>query len=247
VKAAAVIACTDLARLDVADWLADATGSDPPGPEHQDRVPPKDPAGPTAGATPDRDPPVEMADWSPSDQVTRLAQELTRSQWDVIVVELAGDHSDIKAVGHDLAQHGWCDLLVGLIRVVEHYRAVLKAIPNDAKKTVKRAILDSSQHPLRAHVSERVVDIVVDRVWGVFLAAITGGVPALTALSSDELLRDLRILAVFICPAPEHHAEVREHAMKPLGDEATEILKDETKAQLAKVFSEWSHPNAHHP
>jgi hypothetical protein len=164
-----------------------------------------------------------------------------------MVVELASDHSDITAVGHDLAQHGWCDLLVGLVRVVEHFRAALKAIPDDAKKTVKRAILDSSQHPFRAHVGERVVDIVVDRVWGVFLAAITGGVPALTALSSDELLRDLRILAVFICPAPERHPEVREHAMKPLGDEAVEILKDETKARLAKVFSEWSHPDADHP
>jgi hypothetical protein len=49
---------------------------------------------------------------------------------------------------------------------------------------------------------------------------------------------------VFICPAPEDHPEIREHAMKPLGDDARQILTDETRHRLALLFTEWQPPDA---
>lgn len=68
----------------------------------------------------------------------------------------------------------------------------------------------------RAHVTEAVVNIVMDKVWHAFVAAAFGGIPLLDVLSNDDALRALRILAVFICPAPEEHEAVRQHALKPL-------------------------------
>jgi hypothetical protein len=65
------------------------------------------------------------------------------------------------------------------------------------------------------------------------------GVPLLDILSNDDALRALRILAVFICPAPEQHEAVRQHALKPLRDDTTKILTDRTKARLNLLFAEW--------
>jgi hypothetical protein len=45
---------------------------------------------------------------------------------------------------------------------------------------------------------------------------------------------------VFICPAPEDHKEVREHALEPLRDDARAIITAQTKARLARLFDEWT-------
>jgi hypothetical protein len=45
---------------------------------------------------------------------------------------------------------------------------------------------------------------------------------------------------VFTCPAPQNHKEVYEYALKPLGDDAVEILREQTKKRLAKVFDDWT-------
>ncbi|WP_112726156.1 hypothetical protein [Micromonospora noduli] len=49
----------------------------------------------------------------------------------------------------------------------------------------------------------------------------------------------LQILAVFICPAPAQHPAVRQHALKPLGEDATKILTSQTKTRLAELFTDW--------
>jgi hypothetical protein len=76
-------------------------------------------------------------------------------------------------------------------------------------------------------------------VWHAFVAAAFGGIPLLDILSNDDALRALRILAVFICPAPEEHEAVRRHALKPLGNDVAKILNDQTKTRLAVLFAEW--------
>jgi hypothetical protein len=40
-------------------------------------------------------------------------------------------------------------------------------------------------------------------------------------------------------PALGEHAEVREHALKPLGEEVKGLLSDEVKPRLAELFAEW--------
>jgi len=92
----------------------------------------------------------------------------------------------------------------------------------------------------RPHVTSAVVDIVVDRVWSAFKGTMFGNVPLLSVITHEETLRSLRILAVFICPAPEDHKEVREHALEPLYDDARAIITAQTKARLARLFDEWT-------
>jgi len=176
---------------------------------------------------------------SPVDEVELFAKAMTQSAWPEIAAELGDDTEAVKEVKRQLAHHGWCDLFVGLIQVVDTYGKVLNKIPEWAKRRVREAILDSSMQNARSHVTSAVVDIVVDRVWSAFKGAMIGNIPLLNIITHEDALRSLRILAVFICPAPEDHKEVRERALKPLGDDARNILTAQTKARLAKLFDEW--------
>ena len=177
---------------------------------------------------------------SPVEQVVIFAEAMTQSIWPEIAAELDRNIERASDVKRQLAYHGWCDLFIGLVQVVEVYQDALDRIPESAKNLVKQAILGSSMQAKRPYVTSAVVDIVVDKVWGAFKGAMFAHVPMLRILSSEDTLRSLRILAVFTCPAPEHHKEVREHALKPLGDDARKILTEQTKTRLAKLFDEWA-------
>lgn len=171
-------------------------------------------------------------------QVEIFAKAMT-STWPEIAAEL-GDTKSARDIKRELAYHGWCDLFIGLVRVIETSRHALGKIQEAAKEAVKRAILRSSMDAKRPHVTNDVVDVVVDRIWQAFKGAMVGQVPLLSIITREEALRSLRILAVFTCPAPEKHKEVREHALKPLGDDARRIITEQTKARLAKLFDEWA-------
>ncbi len=171
-------------------------------------------------------------------QVEIFARAMT-STWPEIAAEL-GDTKSARDIKRELAYHGWCDLFIGIVRMIETTRHALDKIPETAKEVVKRAIRRSSMDAKRSHVTNHVVDIVVDRVWQAFKGAMVAQVPLLSIITREEALRNLRILAVFTCPAPEKHKEVREHALKPLGDDARQILTEKTKERLAKLFDEWA-------
>jgi hypothetical protein len=203
------VLASDLARLDIVDWLAQ-----PPGP------PEDKPAVPCPSAV---------------EQVTILAKEMTRGTWQQIATQLDRATANPRAVKQELANHGWCDLFVAMVQAIETAQGVFRIIPDKAKSIMLAAPTQES----RTHVDEAVIDLVVDPVWQAFEAAAFGGVPLLDVLSEDEALRALRVLAVFLCPAPEKHEAVRRHALKPLGDDATKILTDQTTARLAVLFAEW--------
>ncbi|CCH17839.1 hypothetical protein [Micromonospora lupini] len=81
-------ATTDLARVDIADWFAA-----PPPP-----------------AVPEDGEPYP----TPAEQVTALAEEMTRGAWREIVTELDRATPDATSVKRDLTNHFWCDLFIGL-------------------------------------------------------------------------------------------------------------------------------------
>ncbi|MEU4532499.1 hypothetical protein AB0F49_30130 [Micromonospora ureilytica] len=200
---------TDLARVDIADWLA--APSPPAGPEDGEPYP------------------------TPAEQVTALAEEMTRGAWREIVTELDRATQDTTSVKRDLTNHFWCDLFIGLVQAIEMTRRGFDSIPNK----VKALILGSALQADRPHVTEAVVGLIVDKAWHGIQAAAFAGAPLLDLISNEEALRALRILAVFICPAPAQHAAVRQHALKPLGDDTTKILTDQTKTRLAELFTDW--------
>lgn len=168
-----------------------------------------------------------------ANRVTALAEAMTRATWAEIANEI-GDTPDALNVKRDLAKHGWCDLLVGMIQAIESLNKAIQMIPDEAKTDIKRAILNSTMQGGRARVTSEIVDVVVDRVWQALLVQVP-----LLGIDTEQTLRALRILAVFICPAPESHKEVRVHALKPLGDDAREILSSKTKDRLTELFADW--------
>ena len=200
----------DLARLDVADWLAEQGGP------------------PTAGGRP-----------SAVDLVILLAGSLTSQTWPDIERDLRDRGADQRAVRLQLARHFWCDLLLGLVRVVESADDVLRTMPIAAKALVREVLRDSSVDAGRPGVTGAVVNVVLDRVWAGLVGAALGGRPLLAVVGAEDTARALRILALFLCPSPARHREVREHALKPLGDDVSEILTDPTKDRLATLFEEW--------
>ncbi|MFL6114738.1 MAG: hypothetical protein ACJ786_25800 [Catenulispora sp.] len=211
---------TDLARVDVTDWLAGQASTDPSEPRQPT----------TSGA----EHPAAV------EQVTTLAEAMAEGTWPEIAAtfedQMPGTASEVK---RGLASHFWCDLFVGLVMSIENVQGALQDIPDTAKEDVKDAILRSSMRGSRKQVTGVVVDIVLNRVWTAFKAAAFAQVPLLATLSRDDVLRDLRILAVFTCPAPGEHKEVREHALKPLDDEARRFLTDKTRARLGELFAGW--------
>lgn len=216
---------TDLARLDIADWLATGIRDETPG---HDRT--------AQARRPDHATNIRI---SPFCQVDAFAEAMTKDAWQEIGAELDRDVSRSREIKRELANHVWCDLFVGLVRAIEISQGVLNRLPDAATDIVKQVILGSTLQGGRAHVTEAVVDIVVSRVWRAFRTATFNAVPLLNIVGSEEALRALRILAVFICPAPGRHLEVREYALKPLGSDIHDILTEQTKARLAELFADW--------
>ncbi|MEV4693059.1 hypothetical protein AB0K27_18315 [Micromonospora echinospora] len=202
-------AATDLARVDIAEWLAS------PSPPH-------------TGAEADEDHP------SPAEQVAALAKEMARGAWREITPELYRAAADAQGIRRDLRHHGWCDLFIAMARVIEVTRRGFDSIPGQVKDMILRSPLQAG----RPNVTEAVVGLIVDKAWRGFQVAAFSGVPLLDLISNEEALRALRILAVFICPAPAQHPAVRQHALTPLGEDATKILTDRTRARLAELFTD---------
>ena len=161
---------------------------------------------------------------------------VTVEPWQSISAAL-GDDKLAQAAKQQLAQHGWCDLLIGVVRAIEKFGKVIDKLPDKATAFICRVVLGSSIHKKRPQVDKKVVRLVVDKVLGAVKAVAAAKLPIFAAITNDGVLRMLRILAVFSCPAPEDHPEVREHALDPLGDELLGILTDEAKDRLREVFA----------
>lgn len=230
----------ELARLDMADWLA--VDADPAhAATRAARTRGVSRGGPGSGEKP-RPRTGRVPHPTTVEQVTTLAAAMAAGTWPDLSADLDATVRSPKSVKKQLACHVWCDLFVGLIEVIEDSRRALDQIPAEAKTVIKGAVLGSSKQGLRAEITAEVVDLVVDRVWPTFQAALFANVPLVSLVTNDEALRSLRILAVFICPAPAEHKEVQIHAVKPLGEDACDVLTDETKQRLASLFRDWHAP-----
>ncbi|AVT35997.1 hypothetical protein C6W10_05440 [Plantactinospora sp. BB1] len=217
----------DLARLDAVDWLAGSSGDGAPGRTRQDS---ERASGGGRGAE---------SHVQPAEQVSVLAKAMATETWPRISGRLDQVTPHPRDVRRELAHHGWCDLLVGMIRVIESVNGPLRALSRMPASLIKDAILTSSAQDARPHVTAAVVGLVVDEVWRAFIAVACGGGSPFGLLGGEEALRALRILAVFICPAPRRHPEVRRYALKPLGEDVHHILTAQTEARLAELFAEW--------
>ncbi|WP_433082340.1 hypothetical protein ACQP1P_01470 [Dactylosporangium sp. CA-052675] len=184
----------DLARIDISDWLS-AEGRR----TRLANVAEPEDARPTV-----------------TEQVEALAEGLAQNTWDRIAAELP----EPVAIGREFADHGWCDLLVGLARGVE----ARHGLDEEAREWMRLALTESSRAPHRPRVDKNTADVVVGHVWEALRAGSYGWL--------ERDLRSLRVLAVFMCPAPEAHAEVREHALGPAAGMLTERTRDRLQRLL---------------
>lgn len=218
--------CVDLIRLDIADYLyrdnlrrqtvgkaSDSDLSEPDAPHE---------------STSDRDWVVELAERIMGDTWQAIASEL-----DQIALERGAAAKKIKGVKAELASHTWCDLLVGVIRLIEDAGEIVDELAEEAKNFVRDAIQGSTRQGWRAHVTRTIVDLVLDRAWPAFTrVALAVTLPVL----DTTVLRALRMLAVFACPDPERHSEVRCHALIPLLADGLGIVTEETKRAIGPLL-----------
>ncbi|MCK9900618.1 hypothetical protein MXD63_11080 [Frankia sp. Cpl3] len=178
------------------------------------------------------------------DQVEAMADLLARDVWLTVRDDLdevaRRSGLDPEQVRIGLANHGWCDLIVGIVRVMEVANGVMGRVENRARSAIVWAITQSSMQSGRQQVVEQVVEFLVDKVWSALIEALKRAASPLDALTNEDLLRLLRIIAVFICPAPARHFEVRRYALEPLGEDARGYLTDQTKEYLGQVFVDWT-------
>lgn len=251
-------AAMDLVRIDCADWLARSAARSVPdsapvprrelrteteetlgsrsgaGEEHGTQTPVGESGGSAHEVEADSDRPDAV------EQVAAFARAMTRDIWQDVLAELDGSPEEIKAIRLQLASHGWCDLFIGFVQALEMFGKVVEKIPDKAKDIIAEAICGSSMQKTRSELTKRVVGMVVDKAWTAFKAAAITHSPLFGLLSSDDLLRNLRFIAIFICPAPARHEEVKEHAVDPLLRDAHDYISGETKQWLATQFKQWA-------
>lgn len=178
-----------------------------------------------------------------ADQIEAVASILTRNLWPELrgAIDEASAESGLEpaAVRRELASHAWCDLIVGIIQVLEATNGLLGGIEKRGRDTIVHAMTDSSMQGTRTQVSEKVIELMAGMVWSALFTAVKQAVPPLNVLDNDALLRTLRILAVFICPAPQKHKEVHIHALRPLGEDVRGYLTEQTKEHLKEAFAGW--------
>ena len=182
------------------------------------------------------EPPGDLVN-DPAEQALEVAEVVAIPAWQ-FVRETLDDEGDPDAVliKKQLAGHAWCDLFLGLALSIEQAQGVLDEIPD----SVKRYILLSAMQAGRSALTERIVGLLVDKAWEALLSYAVAHVAGLGLITGAPLLRSLRILAYLSCPEPARHRDVREHALRPLGEDAQGILKEETKRRLESIFEDWA-------
>lgn len=173
------------------------------------------------------------------DRVEQLGQALAEQTWHQIRAAIDAGSADPAQVRRELAHHTWCDLIVGLIRLLDGAMRASEEFGEAAVDSVVRMILRSSQQGDREAVTEEVVRMVVNRVFHAIKTTFVAHVPVLQLLTDDKALTALRILAVFACPAPERHPELRKYALEPLAAEGNEFVSAEVKKWLYEVLPDW--------
>ena len=153
---------------------------------------------------------------------------------DDIARQLKNDKT-VYAVRKRLANHVWCDLLVGLIRLIERAKNADDILSSEAAKFIRERLTERFDSGISQEVTNAVIELVVKRVWAALKMLFAAHFPLVGA----EILPTVRILAVFSCPSVDHHPEVYEHAVKPLANNARKIVADETKEQMSIVFAAW--------
>ncbi|MEU0237294.1 hypothetical protein ABZ234_06340 [Nocardiopsis sp. NPDC006198] len=130
----------------------------------------------------------------------------------------SAQHPDMARIAAVLPGHFWCSLLAVLVGVADRVDQVVDKVPAQA-----RDLLEEEPPPEWGTVQELVADTALEAVWECATGLFALWHPA-------QLFLVMRVLAVFICPAPARHPDVARLCLLPLGrgilqDAATRMLQ----------------------
>jgi hypothetical protein len=171
--------------------------------------------------------------------LTHLVGDKARSEIDQLVGG-PGPSSKPNPTRIALADHFWCDLFAAIARAIADLNADLDKIPQEATKLIiasradrnnlvkpKRA--DKPRSKSRKDLEDKIIELAVKSVF----KAAWKPVQAVYGAKLGLLARHARILAILICPAPEHHRAVMEDCMKPMfNQEIRKPTVDQIKESL---------------
>ncbi|WP_155542456.1 hypothetical protein [Amycolatopsis camponoti] len=132
-----------------------------------------------------------------------------------------------KEVKVALADHFWCDLFAQLAHVLDEGVKLFDKVPDKVTDLIIKSRRASERLPLEDLIIKTAVKSVWKFVQGLSLFG--------WVIQVRKFLPVVRVLAVFICKAPERHKAVVEYCLDPLREQLT----SETKERLAKVLREW--------
>ncbi|WP_145812308.1 hypothetical protein [Kribbella amoyensis] len=150
-----------------------------------------------------------------------MVSDAVREEVDKIVGP-PGPSRDANPLRLGLADHFWCDLFAAIAQVAQQLQGELDEVPDHiAGLIVRSRQADNNlvrpkrgtpkpvkRIPLEDLMVERVVSAAVRTAWA--------PVQAIYQAKLQLLIRHAQVLAILICPAPEHHRSVVEYCMHPL-------------------------------
>ncbi|MET7822526.1 hypothetical protein OHQ88_08060 [Micromonospora zamorensis] len=142
----------DLARLDLANhlWVAD------PRPKGDAPLPRTFDVGDRAAVAFD------------NGRMNILADSIMADPWYEIsegIDDLVQNKQTAREVKKGLASHGWCNLLVALIQLIEKVNKTIGIFTDAAKRAVQDALSNHLTSRIPEQVKDAVAGIVVDKVW----------------------------------------------------------------------------------
>jgi hypothetical protein len=179
---------------------------------------------------------VDLAEWLTGRRtvMSQIEAIATKIGEDVVrELDRSWDESHRAARRKMLAEsHFWCDILAGLAKTL-----------NDVQEEITKAfdqipdLVVSAIDPHSA-IGRATVKLAVDETWDQIkeLDFIKAG---LAAFDFSESVRAIRMLAIMICFAPEHHEAVVKYCVNPLfGECVSNMTKQRLKAALPEEWLE---------
>jgi hypothetical protein len=158
----------------------------------------------------------------------RLAEEIGKTLAGKVLAQLDG------AVGNArrrefrlaLADHFWCGLMAEFACTIDKVKENLDQVPGQ----VSEALMRSRGKEGRSFIGNTLIELAVQITWQEIQVVLQNLPPA---RHLADLTRAARVLAVLMCPAPEHHRAVIKCGAEPLTGDA---ISEATKQRLLEVL-----------
>jgi hypothetical protein len=196
---------------------------------------------------------ADLVDWLAGEpDCTAVIRDIATSFADDVLDRVNSLLDAERTTTAKIASHFWCELVAALAGQVAEILELLKdgviRTVQDLASLVETSILRvlaTALHTPPSRGTPAGTRRATKAVYEIALRVLATKIAELILAKPQLVLRALRILGVFICPAPEYHPAVLEYCLEPLlkeilVDKATGVLQAETIRRLRLVRAEAS-------